>query len=407
MTIKFKQLREKYKIRATTKDGEKFTSKDYKTKKDAVDAMYDLKHFTKSGQKGRFKSIDLVKEGDVPKDHEYGPSSRKRPAGKRGYTSSDSARTTHLKTIKKWSKKKRRQGDKEFANEEVRGSLFKKGAKVKYVGDNPRYKGKTGTVANVHGTEDNVKYAITGILKGTLAITVGAGDIRYAYQQREEVQEANWSISPAKQKEVNKFLVKFKGGTMKKDVEAVMKKFGLSKSKAQDMVFNWMSSWSPDKRLSAWGPKDMPEEVKEAYKKGDSSITLSFKNSIERAHFKSWLKKEKDIEVDFNWSDEGRTDLEISHIQPDFDIIKYAKKSKIQFTSEESPANATGSAVAGTGDDSSTVLVKKRKELQKRLMRRFSIKETLDRILPDPVETEDELTTRKNQLKELAKNRNV
>jgi hypothetical protein len=146
----------------------------------------------------------------------------------------------------------------EEVREEVRGSLFKKGAKVKYVGDNPRYKGKTGTVANVHGTEDNVKYAITGFLKGTLAITVGAGDIRYAYQQR-----------------------------------------------------------------------------------------------------------------------------------------------------EEAPANATGSAVAGTGDDSSTVLVKKRKELQKRLMRRFSIKETLDRILPDPVEKEDELTTRKNQLKELAKNRNV
>ena len=65
MIIKFKQLREKYKIRATTKDGEKFTSKDYKTKKDAVDAMYDLKHFTKSGQKGRFKSIDLVKENKI------------------------------------------------------------------------------------------------------------------------------------------------------------------------------------------------------------------------------------------------------------------------------------------------------------------------------------------------------
>ena len=74
---------------------------------------------------------------------------------------------------------------------------------------------------------------------------------------------------------------------------------------------------------------------------------------------------------------------------------------------EEVPANATGSAVAGTGDDSSTVLVKKRKELQKRLMRRFSIKETLDKILPDPVEKEDEITTRKKQLKELAKNRNV
>ena len=80
--------------------------------------------------------------------------------------------------------------------------------------------------------------------------------------------------------------------------------------------------------------------------------------------------------------------------------------AEIKKLKEESPANATGTAVAGTGDDSSTVLVKKRKELQKRLMRRFSIKETLDRILPDPVETEDELTTRKNQLKELAKNRN-
>ena len=72
---------------------------------------------------------------------------------------------------------------------------------------------------------------------------------------------------------------------------------------------------------------------------------------------------------------------------------------------EEVPANATGTAVAGTGDDSSTVLVKRRKELQKRLMRRFSIKETLDKILPDPVEKEDEIITRKNQLKELAKNR--
>ena len=74
---------------------------------------------------------------------------------------------------------------------------------------------------------------------------------------------------------------------------------------------------------------------------------------------------------------------------------------------EEVPANATGTAVAGTGDDSSTVLVKKRKELQKRLLSRFAIKETLDKILPNPVEKEDVITTRKKQLKELAKNRNV
>ena len=63
------------------------------------------------------KTFKQIREIDVPKGHEYGPSSRKRPAGKAGYTSSDSARTTHLKTVKKWSKKKRRQGDKEFANE--------------------------------------------------------------------------------------------------------------------------------------------------------------------------------------------------------------------------------------------------------------------------------------------------
>ena len=82
-------------------------------------------------------------------------------------------------------------------------------------------------------------------------------------------------------------------------------------------------------------------------------------------------------------------------------------KAALRQANEEAPANATGTAVAGTGDDSSTVLVKRRKELQKRLLRRFSIKETLDNILPDPVEKEDEITTRKKQLKELAKDRNV
>ena len=50
--------------------------------------------------------------GDVPKDHEYGPSSDKAPAGKRGYKSSPGARTAHLKTVKDYGKKKRRQMDK-------------------------------------------------------------------------------------------------------------------------------------------------------------------------------------------------------------------------------------------------------------------------------------------------------
>ncbi len=51
---------------------------------------------------------------DVPKDHEYGPSSEERPAGKRGYTSSGRARTTHLKTVKQQANKKRRQMDKDI-----------------------------------------------------------------------------------------------------------------------------------------------------------------------------------------------------------------------------------------------------------------------------------------------------
>ena len=185
------------------------------------------------------KTFKQIREGDVPKGHEYGPSSRKRPAGKAGYTSSDSARTTHLKSVKRDAKKKRRQGDKKFANE----SLI-----------------------------DNVKKAVEIAKKM-------AGNMTGAQKEIEKIQK------------------------------------GLSK-----------------------------------------------------------------------------------HIRV---------ADALRLANEEAPANATGTNVAGTGDDSSTVLVKKRKELQKRLMRRFSIKETLDKILPDPVEKEDEITTRKKQLKELAKNRNV
>ena len=72
---------------------------------------------------------------------------------------------------------------------------------------------------------------------------------------------------------------------------------------------------------------------------------------------------------------------------------------------EDAPANATGTPVAGTGDDSSTVVVKKKKKLQDKLMRRLKIKETLNRLVPDLEYPKDEITERKNQLKELAKNR--
>jgi len=79
-------------------------------------------------------------------------------------------------------------------------------------------------------------------------------------------------------------------------------------------------------------------------------------------------------------------------------------KAALRQANEEAPANATGTAVAGTGDDNSTVVVKKKKEQQSKLMRR--IKEGIDKAIPDIKKEEDKITTRKNQLKELAKNRN-
>ena len=66
---------------------------------------------------------------------------------------------------------------------------------------------------------------------------------------------------------------------------------------------------------------------------------------------------------------------------------------------EDTPANATGTAVAGTGDDSSTVVVKKKKRLQDKLMRRMGIKETIDRVIPDLEYPKDEIRERVNQLK--------
>ena len=69
---------------------------------------------------------------------------------------------------------------------------------------------------------------------------------------------------------------------------------------------------------------------------------------------------------------------------------------------EDAPANATGTAVAGTGDDSSTVVVKKKKELQKKLMTRMGITETINRSIPDLEYPKDEIRERVNQLKESA-----
>ena len=82
------------------------------------------------------------------------------------------------------------------------------------------------------------------------------------------------------------------------------------------------------------------------------------------------------------------------------DIIK--KGGKAILTQEDAPANATGTAVAGTGDDSSTVVVKKKKKLQKNLMKRMGITEAINRAIPDLEYPKDEIRERVNQLKELA-----
>ena len=84
------------------------------------------------------------------------------------------------------------------------------------------------------------------------------------------------------------------------------------------------------------------------------------------------------------------------------DGLKDISITKAILTKEDAPANATGTAVAGTGDDSSTVVVKKKKRLQDKLMRRMGIKEAIDRAIPDLEYPKDEIRERANQLKELA-----
>ena len=89
------------------------------------------------------------------------------------------------------------------------------------------------------------------------------------------------------------------------------------------------------------------------------------------------------------------------YYNPDNDM--YIDHDDWKKMSEDAPANATGTSVAGTGDDSSTVVVKKKKPLQDKLMRRLKIKETIDRVIPDLEYPKDEITERKQQLIDLAK----
>ena len=99
------------------------------------------------------------------------------------------------------------------------------------------------------------------------------------------------------------------------------------------------------------------------------------------------------------WFVSGKNDKGQKFFGDAQDMVDYFVKNKV---TEDAPANATGSAVVGTGDDSSTVVVKKKKPLQDKLMRRMGIKEAIDRAVPDLEYEVDEITRRTNQLKEMA-----
>ena len=82
----------------------------------------------------------------------------------------------------------------------------------------------------------------------------------------------------------------------------------------------------------------------------------------------------------------------------------FTKKFKKMY-GEDAPANATGTAVAGTGDDSSTVVMKKKKDketMRDRLLRRFKIKETIDRTIPDLEKPKDEIKEKAKMMKAMA-----
>ena len=123
-----------------------------------------------------------------------------------------------------------------------------------------------------------------------------------------------------------------------------------------------------------------------------------------------YLKKDEDFQVKFAQGPGQK--IGIVHYKNKQDADKFAKdiltkggkaivtKVKDRLLSnanEDAPANATGTAVAGTGDDSSTVVVKKKKDQQKKLMTRMGITEAINKAIPDLEYPKDEIRERVNQ----------
>ena len=82
--------------------------------------------------------------------------------------------------------------------------------------------------------------------------------------------------------------------------------------------------------------------------------------------------------------------------------VEKRRVKDIQITQEDALTNVLVLLFAGTGDDSSTVVVRKKKELQKNLMRRMGITEAINRAIPDLEYPKDEIRERVNQLKDFA-----
>ena len=135
-----------------------------------------------------------------------------------------------------------------------------------------------------------------------------------------------------------------------------------------------------------------------------------------KKYYKTLTKKQKDKRADFFKKQKYRKSDDDDDYKPaPGDAGAKTKKSihtkKFQkMYGEDAPANATGTAVAGTGDDSSTVVMKKKKDketMKDRLLRRFKIKETIDRTIPDLEKPKDEIKEKAKMMKAMAMNSNV
>ena len=151
--------------------------------------------------------------------------------------------------------------------------------------------------------------------------------------------------------------------------------------------------------------KDMYLSYDDWKKLSESRIMGLNRKSVEYKNGRA--AAEKGIKYDANPHAPGVKRLNWSSGHNEFraDALRKAGKpnygARGQF--EDAPANATGTAVAGTGDDSSTVVVKKKKKLNARQVdEKNGYQETIDRTIPDLEYEEDEITERTNQLKRLA-----